>query len=270
MKKIIFLDVDGTLVDFSQSMPKSTTKALIKAREEGHYLVLCTGRTNSTIYPWLREYFDGAVTSAGAHVTWNNKEIYHSYIAKEDLIKVREVLEKYKAGYLFQGNNGRYLDSVNSIRVMNFFTKMGRKDIVKEFSYEIMDSPYDRDDIESGIYHDAEVGIERIQEEVGSGVKITSASFGEEREFNGEFTKMGINKATGIKKVLEYLNIDRQDTIAFGDGPNDLEMIEFVEVGVAMGNADKALKEKAEIITDSIEQDGVYNGFIKLGLIKED
>ncbi len=268
MSKIIFLDVDGTLVDFRQEMRQLTKTALIEAKKNGHKLVLCTGRTYSTIYPWLLEYFDGVVASAGAHVVWNNEEIYHSYIDKADLLKVRDVLEKHKAGYLFQGTNGRFLDKINSVRMMNFFKNLGITDVPEEFEHTLIENPHDRDDIESGVYHDAEVGIEQIQKEVGSGVKITGASFGEERMYNGEFTKYGVNKATGIEKVLKHLKLKKEDTVAFGDGPNDFEMIEYVEIGVAMGNAVDELKEIADMVTDEIGDDGLYKGFAKLGIIE--
>ena len=69
MEKIVFLDIDGTLVNFNQQMPESTWKALKEARENGHKLVLCTGRTYGHIYPWLLEIgFDAIVASAGAYV----------------------------------------------------------------------------------------------------------------------------------------------------------------------------------------------------------
>ena len=74
-------------------------------------------------------------------------------------------------------------------------------------------------------------------------------------------------KATGIKHLIEYLNIDKKDTIAFGDGHNDREMIEFCEIGVAMGNALQKVKEVSDYITDDIENDGIYKAMKYLKLI---
>ena len=74
-------------------------------------------------------------------------------------------------------------------------------------------------------------------------------------------------KATGIKHLLEYLNIDKKDTFAFGDGHNDKEMIEFCEVGVAMGNAIEKVKKASNYITVDIDNDGIYNAMKYFKLI---
>jgi len=74
-------------------------------------------------------------------------------------------------------------------------------------------------------------------------------------------------KATGIKHLIEYLNIDKKDTIAFGDGHNDSEMIEYCEIGVAMGNAIEKVKKVSNYITDDIDNDGIYNAMKYLKLI---
>ena len=76
-----------------------------------------------------------------------------------------------------------------------------------------------------------------------------------------------ISKATGIQKVLDHYHLDQDDTYAFGDGENDLEMIEFCRVGVAMGNACDELKEIAEYVTDSVNDDGIYHAFKHYHLI---
>ena len=68
---------------------------------------------------------------------------------------------------------------------------------------------------------------------------------------------MNISKATGIQKILDYYHLNQDDTYAFGDGENDLEMIEFCRVGVAMGNACDLLKAKANIICKSVVDDGL-------------
>ncbi len=268
MKKIIFLDIDGTLVDFEQNIPESAKKAMDLAKEKGHYLVLCTGRIYTGIYPWLLDYgFHGVVASTGAHILWNDKEIFHSYIEKKDLIHLVKVMKKYNASYVFQGSNGRFMDKKNQIRMEKFFRKVNGKSDINNFKLTISDVPFDRDDIESGVYNQADVSVEQIQAEVGDNLQITGASFGEDQIHNGEFTKKGVTKATGIQMILDHVGMKREDVIAFGDGPNDFEMIQYAEIGVAMGNAVKELKEIADMVTDDILEDGIYNGFEKLNLI---
>lgn len=267
MRKIVFLDVDGTLVDFNQQIPDSTKEALIKARGNGHYLVLCTGRISTGIYPWLLEYFDGIVASAGAHILWNNEELFHSYIEKEDLFKIAEVVEKNGGCYIIQGSSGRYVDKKNNDRVIEFYKALGREDILEVLEHSVIEKPWEKEDVETLVYNGSSVGVEQMQLEIGSNVKVTAASFGEDRIHNGEITKNGVNKATGMERLIKHLGMKKEDTIAFGDGPNDFEMIEYAEIGVAMGNAVEELKSLANMITDDILDNGIYNGFKKLGLI---
>ncbi len=268
MKKIIFLDVDGTLVDMQQNIAESTKEAIKLARQNGHYVVLCTGRMYSGIYPWLFEIgFDGVVASAGANVYWAGEEIFSTYIPKEELVKVSKILDRHNATYTFQGSEGRFMDKLNSERLDEYFTGLGMESIINEFKINITETPCDNDKIESGIYINCDVDIDQVQKEVGDKVKITGASFGEERRHNGEFTLMGTHKASGIKYLIDYLNLSQEDVIAVGDGLNDLEMIDFANVGVAMGNAVEELKKLADFVTTSITDDGVYNAFKKLELI---
>ncbi len=268
MKKIIFLDVDGTLVDMHQNIAESTKEAIRKARQNGHYVVLCTGRMYSGIQPRLLEIgFDGVVASAGANVYWNGEEIYSICIPKEELAKISDILNKHNAIYAFEGIDGRFMDELNSKRLTEYCASLGMEWIINEFPINITETPYDNDKIDSGIYINADVEVDQIQKEVGDKVKVTGASFGEERRFNGELTLMGTHKASGIDYLINHLNLSKDDVIAIGDGLNDLEMIEYANVGVAMGNAVDELKSLADLVTDSIMNDGVYKAFKKLELI---
>ncbi len=268
MKKIIFLDVDGTLVDMQQNMLQSAKDAINEAKKNGHYVVICTGRMKSGIYPWLLDIgFDGIVASAGANVYWKGEEIYSACLSKKDLSKVAKVLTKHNAIFAFQGDKGRFMDSDNKTKIEEYFTSRGMEDIINQFPKNIYENPEDCESIESGIYMNCDVDIDTIQKEIGSGLKITGASFGEERIKNGEFTKMGITKATGMKMIVEHIGLTRDKVIAFGDGLNDIEMIEYANTGVVMGNAVDELKEIADMVTTSIDDDGVYTGFKKLNLI---
>ncbi len=267
MKKVIFLDVDGTLVNHSQIIPKSAKKALLQAKENGHYLVLCTGRTHSLITEELLQYFDGVVASAGAHIFWNNQEIFHSFIPQEALLLTSTALKNAGAHYLYECPSGRVANEVDKQAFIKFFSSNGDRDISEQFVSDTNLNPYDRSDIESGFYIDSKLTVEELQKEIGDVVKITGASFGPEQVYNGEITLNGVNKATGMERLLNHIGFTQQDCIAFGDGPNDFEMIEYAHIGVAMGNAVAKLKELANFVTDHIDEDGIYNGFTKLGLI---
>ncbi|HSK34496.1 MAG TPA: HAD hydrolase family protein, partial [Propionicimonas sp.] len=84
---------------------------------------------------------------------------------------------------------------------------------------------------------------------------------------SGEMMLPGVNKATGIELLLEHLGIDRADTIGIGDSYNDLEMLEHVAIGVAMGNAPDPVKHVADEVTAGVDEDGVHLSFLRHGLI---
>ena len=86
--KVLFLDIDGTLVDFQGKIPESAKEALIRAKERGHHLVLCTGRTRFQVYPWLLDYgFDGLITGAGAQVEAGRELICRHLVKQDSLAK---------------------------------------------------------------------------------------------------------------------------------------------------------------------------------------
>lgn len=269
MKKIIFLDVDGTLIGPGHIMPESAKEAIKKVRANGHYVALCTGRTYSTIPDWLMNIgFDGVIASTGANVYWNGEEIYNNYIPKDELHNISKVLNKHNASAVFEGRDGRFVTETHRNSIDTFFGNTGSGSDANIFEFDVVDVPYNMDAIEGGVYINCDVDIEQIQKEVGDKIKITGASFSKERTYNGEFTLNGVNKATGMKIIIEHIDeLTRDDIIAFGDGLNDLEMIEYAKIGVAMGNAVDELKAIADMVTTNVLDDGIYNGFKKLNLI---
>ena len=78
----------------------------------------------------------------------------------------------------------------------------------------------------------------------------------------------GINKSYGMEKYLEYVGLTRKDAIAFGDGPNDLDMLSFAETGVAMGNGLEEVKKLADFVTKDINENGIAYALKELGLVK--
>ena len=77
----------------------------------------------------------------------------------------------------------------------------------------------------------------------------------------------GVNKATGIRDVVEFLHMSQADTIGVGDGQNDFDMLRYCDVGVAMGNSRDEVKAVADIVTDDIKEDGLKNAMVHLGLV---
>ena len=86
-------------------------------------------------------------------------------------------------------------------------------------------------------------------------------------DYSFDLTLRGVSKAVGICELVKRLDRDISNTIAFGDGPNDVEMLQFAGTGVAMGNAIPAVKQYADMVTDKIDEDGLYHAFERLHLL---
>ena len=94
------------------------------------------------------------------------------------------------------------------------------------------------------------------------GIKFTSWNMG-----GADGIPASGGKATGIAKVLEHYGIDKSETMAFGDGQNDVDMFSAVGTAVAMGNACRAAKEAADYITDNVDEDGIWNALKHFGVL---
>ena len=96
-KKVVFLDIDGTIVDFFGNIPESTKTAIRKARENGHYMVVCSGRSKFQIAKEVLDLgIDGIVAAAGAYVEYEGKVVYHKCMTKE---------QREKLGHYLKDNN---------------------------------------------------------------------------------------------------------------------------------------------------------------------
>lgn len=193
--------------------------------------------------------------------------IFHHVLEKEKLKILEGVLIEHNAASMFQGVNGRYLNETSKDKLEKIFISHGISNIDFIKNMTVCENPSQMKDIESGVYFGADVDIRTIQKLVDPYFKITDSSFSANRTYSGEITCRGIDKATGMQKLMSHMNIPQECSIAIGDGPNDVEMLQYAEVGVAMGNAEGFIKKVADMVTESISEDGIYHAFCKLGLI---
>ena len=202
---------------------------------------------------WLDGTFDGYILNNGGYVEIDGKSIYENRMDYELCLKTANMLEELHCDYMIATANHLYIDPSYK-ELYNFFvqnghfkdlftTKFDRNEVLKRaIKIEANVTNKDREKIENYIQNDF-------------GYVINFDEHGSDNAF--EFYSPTISKATGIQKVLDYYHLNQNDTYAFGDGENDLEMIEFCRVGVAMGNACDLLKVKANIICKSIVDDGL-------------
>ena len=124
-----------------------------------------------------------------------------------------------------------------------------------------------RDDINKVSFLDSAVTLDTIRAEFGGRLHVIATTVPQFGPHSGEISLAGITKSTAIELLITHEGIDRADTVAFGDGHNDLDMLQYVAVGIAMGNADPALVAVADGVTGTADEDGIATGFAELGLI---
>lgn len=266
-KKLIFLDIDGTLVDFDAKMPESTIRVLEAAVKAGHSLIVSTGRLAAQVYPWLFEKadFDGFISSSGANVRWKGERVACICWSREQIKRFKDVASSVGAAVFCHTEKNLIAEPGAVEHQVEFFAQYG----LERWQFQsLLDNckvadPIGMDNIEKGIYIDSGHTITEMQKLLGDEFKVDGYSFGPIPPTSGEVTLSGVTKATGIDILCEYLNIPLSDTVAVGDGSNDIDMIRHAGLGIAMGNAVDVLKEAADCVTDRIENDGLAKAFEK-------
>lgn len=279
MAKVIFLDVDGTLVDYHNRIPVSAVKAIRKARENGHLVYVCTGRSRAEMQEEIWDIgIDGMIGGNGAYVEHQGQVIMHQLISKEDAVAVVDWLHERGLEFYLESNNGLFASE-------NFREK--GKEVLQTYmlgkgmtSEQVVD--LETDDILHGLVFGADLyrdDLNKISFILGSYrdhldsretfpqlVANTWGGRGETALF-GDLGIKGIDKGHAIDVLLEHLGRSQADTIAFGDAKIDIPMFEYCAFSVAMGNGGEEIKDSADMITDDVEDDGLYNAFKKLGLL---
>ena len=277
-KKIIFLDVDGTILDHHGQVPASAMEALHQTRAKGNYVFLCTGRARVEIVGVLSELpLDGIVCAAGAHVEIDGKVIVERYMTLEQVKEINRFFSEKEVDYILEGPAGVFASKGFKAAFINMLeerirqNEAAREQIIEGMSPLLNafkdNCEMDRADINKVCFRSSHTTFAEIEEHFKAEFIVLPNSIAVEDEHSGELMQLGVHKAKGIEDALAYLGLTREDAYAFGDGYNDLEMLQYVGCGIAMGNSCEALKKVADDLTDAVDQDGLYNGFKKHGLL---
>ena len=276
-KKIVFIDVDGTLVGDHGTVPPSAREACIQARKNGHLLYLCTGRSKSEIYDFIIDVgFDGIIGAGGGFVEVGEETLYHKKFDINDVKEMVEFFRENEINFYLESNDGLYgseklKDQIEELleKVEEEQREMMRENVNHFVSAMTFTEPnfYPTDMNKACFLEPKNITFEKIKEKFSEKfgvIQCTVPMFGEN---SGEIMIPNIHKAVAIKELLEHLGMTKEQTIAIGDGLNDLEMLDFCEIGIAMDNAKQELKDIANHITDHADNDGLYNSFKKYALI---
>jgi Cof subfamily protein (haloacid dehalogenase superfamily) len=262
-KKLLFFDIDGTLIECLlgiYEIPKTVQNALHSLQEKGHQTFLATGRCKCFIVDDVMSYpFDGYVTCNGGYAEYQGKEVFKAVVPLVALEATKAFCEAHDMVYYFENSEHIYTLRKDHPLHIQFKKdwKMKEETIVDGFNIK---------DIE--VY----IGMVVVNslDEISLMKETLSPYFDIQAHHSGnsfDLTLKGISKAVGIEKLVEAMHLDMEDTIAFGDGHNDLEMLQTVEVGVAMGNACKEAKEVSDYVTDRIEEEGIVKALEHFSLL---
>ncbi|MBC1414312.1 Cof-type HAD-IIB family hydrolase [Listeria welshimeri] len=279
-KKVIFVDVDGTLVNDDGLVPDSARTAITKARDNGHQVYLCTGRSKPELYESILSIgFDGIIGAGGGYVEVDEKIIYHKKVADEDVVHMVDFFNEKQLDFYLESNGGLFasqnleahLDKLIYGDVENDPIAREKKvnnphPFMESLTYG--ETNLYRTDVNKACFlENKAVPFEEIKNEFSGKFEVihcTVPIFGDD---SGELMVPNIHKATAIELLLKHIGRNKKDTIGIGDGMNDAEMLTYCETGIAMGNAKEALKLLANEVTASVDEDGLYASFEKHGLL---
>ena len=276
MSKLLFFDIDGTLAMPGRTVSQRTRDAIRAARARGHKAFICTGRSPELVNEDILSIgFDGGIFHAGGRAMIDGKTVYENHADAKMLDDVLPSIKEYAVFYNYETTDGDYFsrfdpDVLKEVQVDGANTELLRL-------IEALASPENRpvcDYAGQGIYKvfffvRKVADYEKIIEAFGPGYLPTNFSnMIEDLPIVAcEVTRADINKGAAILGLCSYLKASVSDTISFGDSMNDIMMIRTTGISVAMANAEQRVKDEADIICESCDDDGVAKELERLGLI---
>lgn len=252
--KLMAVDIDGTLLDSNSKLTENTRKTIRLGVENGLIFTIATGRPIQGV-----EYLNKMLELDLPFITYNgsmvvmgsSKEIlYEQKLSYSDSKDVIELGEKYGATVMIWANNGLYVTKIDE-RVDKY------KQIAKIEPILITDvGEIIKNGTSKVLWYDDVEKIKEYQQEIGN-ILSENVNYHTSQPYFLEFVDKNASKAIAMEKLGEHYGIKQSEMIAVGDGFNDLSMIEYAGLGVAMANAPEAIKNKANYVTLSNDEDGV-------------
>lgn len=271
----LFLDVDGTIINYHAETPASALEALKKAQQNSHQLIVCTGCSECEIEGRkIGVNFDGIIGGNGCYVRLHDEVIHHSPLTLEQCTHFVDWCKSRGLAFRLECNGGMYISSDYEVKsrkarmqyVAGNENGKGYLPPLKEWMIE-GENLY-RDDVNKtafvlNSYQDYLDAKEEFSDFIVDtwGGKDEMALYGAVRR--------EADKKSSIEMLMNHCNIQKEDMIAFGDGIVDLPMFEACGNSVAMGNGNEIVKNAATYITDDVDADGLYNAFQHFGLLGE-
>lgn len=261
--RAVFLDIDGTLVGADPTISPGVKRAITTARERGCEIVLCTGRARYTTQPIADQIappYGYAVTSNGgvAMHLGTGEVLYRRLLPIPVALDIlRMMMDAGADPYVYEDATG---DGIEAARVLHH-PEGGKGHWVTRPRYRphatiLDDLPFAPVSVNTyGPPEQIRPLARHLEEVLPHDVRIIES--GTEREWGVEVFVSGVSKRAGLEAVAARLHVAREEIMAIGDHINDLEMIEWAGLGVAMGNAQPEVKAIADWVTAPLDEDGV-------------
>lgn len=264
-KKIVFFDIDGTMLNMPAGMYEPLPSTCVAVRElqaQGHYAVVASARGKlPSVLAKLN--FDGFVGCNGNYITFQNEVFYDNYFRMDDLVFMLKLFAQYDAPYNFNGSQGIWSSPAGHPLLERHRELFGTAAAAEDewmFSWQMSD------------IHASMVTVMFADASAMQACRACLPPDWQVDMYTSENIRMDIHrpghtKGQGVRFLYEKLGIDFANTVAFGDAGNDLEMMRQVKYGIAMGNATEELKAAAFAVTDCVDQDGIYKALKTYGMI---
>lgn len=269
--KLVCIDVDGTLLNNKHRITKRTKEILQKAHEMGVHIVISTGRmyTDAEYYSNLIGVKSPVIASNGAFIKEKDtdKVIYKDVLGESLSLELLDLFRKYRIQPYFCTPHRFYYGDIMFKLFYWAATIVGSRSNKLDVKYvhswdrwrKILHQ--ERDNIVKSeiIYRDAALICEMRDKLMG----LPQLEIVDSSRHNIEITRKGVSKGKAVEMLAVHYGLKREEIITIGDSENDLSMIEYAGLGIAMGNASDRVKQKADYTTDTNDNEGVANAINK-------
>ncbi len=274
--KLVCIDVDGTLLNSKHKITSRTKAAILKAHQLGVHIVISTGRmyTDAEYYSNLIGVKSPVIASNGAFIKEkdNDRVIYKDILGEHLSLELLAIFRKHNIQPYFCTPNKFYYGNI-MFKLFYLGSKiLGKRrnelDIQFVFSWDQWQKILRREknNIVKGeiIYRDATL-ISALREEITG---ITQLEIVDSSKYNIEITRCGVSKGKAVAMLASFYGLKPEEVITIGDSANDISMLQYAGLGIAMANAADIVKQKADYITDSNDDEGVAKAIDKFILGK--
>lgn len=277
---IIYFDIDGTLRDENKGISDRSEYGFGECKRQGIKTVICTGRNQGSIQEDVMELNpDGIISGGGCCISYNRKIVQSTVFTVEMVRAFLKEGEKRKLGISAETKEKVYMNPASALIHRKMFAEKTRglseweKKKIRErnhFLYE--DNIQELQLREKTVHKICLIGeknrIEQCMQSIERPFQMVQfISIGD--NWLLECLPKGCSKGSAVTRLNQFLGIEKEDSMSFGDGDNDIDLLNATGIGIAMENGSSRLKQQADAVCGSVEADGIYWELVKRKMIKE-